>query len=131
MRSNQSTITAELGKFHVPHDHFHYRGKDDEGHQKWKEHTFESRGFFVVLLSLLKSRSLKALSKVKALCLIMGLVEKAMVLMDWTKPIMALATNKQGAMKSHELTFSAQGKCNNFAAFLMVCPGAAALWVKL
>ena len=123
LRNNKSTIEGEMLTFQVPQGQFHYRGKDieEEGGNQWKDHTFESRAFFVVLLSLLR----------KALKLVLGLAEKAFQVMDVSAPFMALITQRNGTMVARELYFSAQGVCHTFGEFIRLCPGAAALWPKL
>jgi len=118
----------------VPAQQFHYRGTGEPeagDNSQWKDHTFESRAFFVVLLLLTRTRSLKAQGKVKTLNLILGLAAKAFSVMDLGKPIMGLVTKRDGTLVSRELAFSKQGVCLSFAEFIMLCPGASALWKKL
>ena len=134
LRSNKAAIEEELQKVQVPAQQFHYRGTGEPeagDNSQWKDHTFESRAFFVVLLLLTRTRSLKAQGKVKTLNLILGLAAKAFSVMDLGKPIMGLVTKRDGTLVSRELAFSKQGVCLSFAEFIMLCPGASALWKKL
>ena len=133
LRSNKTSIEAELQVLQVPVEQFHYRGQDEpqaEG-PGWKDHTFESRALLVMLLLVMKNRALKAPSKAKALKLLLAFAEKAFARMDCSQPFMALITSKDGILHSQELSFSSQGLCQSFAVLWGHCPGAAALWKKL
>lgn len=138
LRTNKALIESGLGELQVPVVQFHYRGiapqepaDDASPGDTWKDHTFESRAFLVMVLSFMKNRALKATSKLKALRLVLGLAEKALSYLDLGRPLMAMATDPNGTLRSKELKISAQGLCHNWADFLMVLPGASALWKEL
>lgn len=134
LRNNKTSIETELGNLQVPKEGFHYRGREPAGHgedSQWKDHTFESRAFLVVLLFLLRNRPLAALVKVKALNLIIELATKSLAVADLTRPLMGMVTKKDGTLVGKELRISAQGLCHAWGVLIRLCPGAAAQWSKL
>ena len=144
LRNNKAAIQQELEELQVPSSEFHYRGqqpeqeatsstdtKDPKKDLKWKDHTFESRGLLVMLLWIMKNRTLKAQSKVKSLTLLLELVAKAFTMLDIQRPFMAILVKPDGQMVSRELRFSGQGLCHTFSEFISHLPGAVALWKKL
>ena len=114
LRTNKALIESGLGELQVPVVQFHYRGiapqepaDDASPGDTWKDHTFESRAFLVMVLSFMKNRALKATSKLKALRLVLGLAEKALSYLDLGRPLMAMSTDPNGTLRSKELKISA------------------------
>ncbi len=135
LRLNKEHIAKQLEELQVPVEQFHYRGQGQPGGEdpqaQWKDHTFESRAFLVVLLWLIKNRTLKAVSKMSSLKLALGLVAKAFEVSGAQKPFMMMLTKPDGVLVSCEMKFSMQGLCQMWGGFLQHCPGAVALWKKL
>ena len=137
LRNNKGAIQNELENLHVATSEFHYRGQDTQAEKdivknmKWKGHTFESRAFLVMLLWVMRNRTLQAQAKVKSLTLLLELAGKAFTMLDIQKPFMAILVKPDGQMVSRELRFSQQGLCATFAEFISHIPGAVALWKKL
>ena len=138
LRNNAEQINQELRRALVPVTQFHYRGLAQEGQEpmdncKWKDHTLESRPFLVILLWLVKNRGMPAKTKLKALKLLLGMVELAFAFADVTVPITAMVAKAEGGnLVSEELVFSAQqGLCRNWIILLQHVPGAIAAWKQL
>jgi len=101
------------------------------GNDQWSDHTVGCRGFLVMLLWVMKNRSLKAQNKLKAMTLLQGMASQAFQVMGMNVPFMSMLTKKDGVLISRELRFSQQALCQGWGEFLRHCPGAAALWVSL
>ena len=91
LRNNKGAIQNELENLHVATSEFHYRGQDTQAEKdivknmKWKGNTFESRAFLVMLLWVMRNRTLQAQAKVKSLTLLLELAGKAFTMLDIQK----------------------------------------------
>ncbi len=131
LRGNKIAIEAELVDLQVPKEGFHYRGRDEQDQQQWKDHTFESRAFLALLLFLMKNRPLAATAKVKALDLLLQLAGKALTVADLSMPFMGMVTKKDGTSACKEIHISAHGLCYSWGQLLSLCPAAATQWKKM
>ena len=134
LRQNLDKIKEDFATLQVAAGKFHFRGIEEQQAQpnmQWKDHTLESGGLFAILLWLMRNRALKAMNKLKALNLLLGLASCAFGAADLHLPLQGILTNKQGVLVSRELTISPQQICYSWGAFLRLCPGAVALWQHL
>ena len=133
LRQNLDKIKADFQTLQVAIGKLHFRTIEEQAQPDipWKDHTLESAGFFATLLWIMKNRALKALNKLKALNLLLGLASSAFEAADLQLPLQGILTNKEGVLVSRELTFSPQQICYGWGAFLRLCPGAVALWHHL
>ncbi|CAK9040471.1 Uncharacterized protein SCF082_LOCUS29971 [Durusdinium trenchii] len=128
---NLESIKAELKALLVPETEVHYRGQLilQNPDAEWKCHTLESRGLLVMTIWLMKNRGLKALSKNKALNLLLGLANQCL---DLVKSCTGVVVDRRGGLKQMELPFEENGICRAaFESLVEQCPGAKDLWQKL
>ena len=135
---NQKSIHTDMDHCQVPHSDFHYRGRSDEGAADtapWKKsHTFGSTSFFVMLMWLVKNRTLKSVCKVKAIELFLGMARACMsIAFALDEPILAMVLDTAGCLKHGELFFEAGSfVCRDgWGELLQNCPGGAETWAKL
>ena len=136
LRDNKESILCAFDEHSVPRAEWHYKGKEQGGDDSAQDHdvsphTVESRGFLVLLLWMLKNKSLKAINKVKALSLLLDLVEKSFAYADKAIPIMVQMVGRAGNLVSQEVLFSAQGLSTSLKALLDHSLGLTTLWKKL
>eukprot|EP00438_Fugacium_kawagutii_P012976 Skav229746 [mRNA] locus=scaffold1287:489257:493660:+ [translate_table: standard] len=136
LRDNRESILQHFSDLQIPKSQFLYRGAIQEGPQDqtlWNEHTVGSRGFFGILLWLLKNRTLKNMCKVKAFGLMLDMALMAFNFAAQQAPLimMGMVIAQDGHLYCQQLAFNQAGLTNDWAKLLDLCPGALSLWGKL
>ena len=133
LRDNKNAILETHDLLQVPRSDLHYRGAAIEAgdQQKWSDHTMGSKSVLVTLLWIIGNRGLKATSKLKALNLMLDLVNQSFTMADHQQPIMGMICSPEGRMVSKELFMTPQAICREWAGLLATSPGAMALWKAL
>ena len=134
LRENKASIANELDALMIGREELHYRGEDFQPDQAtpWKIHTVESRGFFAMLLWLMKNKTLKAASKLNALNLLLGMCNMLSRLFLEAEAIMGIITDPMNVTHHVELAFEGTGVCRGaWQNLIQHSPGCVDQWKRL
>ena len=137
--SNKKSILADFAQMQLPESELTYRGRQEQRAASSseacnKDHSLGCRGFFAILLWLLRNRSLPNECKRLALKLFLGMACLCFAAAaDETTVFMAMLVDRQGSLRQSQLAFEGQKQvCHGAWSFLLAsCPGGLEAWSKL
>lgn len=134
MGQNAKSMAQDLGSCRVPESEWKYRGQEvkDSDKKPWNVHTVGSRCLMVVLIWMMKNKSLKHSMKKKALNLLLGLV-KLILEFSMGEPFMGMIVGPTGQVHHAEIHFEENtGLCRDaWGTLLSHSQGAVETWQRL
>ncbi|CAE7344097.1 unnamed protein product [Symbiodinium sp. CCMP2592] len=122
----------------LPDSELTYRGRQEQSaassSESWKGHSVGCRGFFAILLWLLRNKSLANECKRLALKLFLGMACLCIAAAaDEETVFMAMLVDRQGSLKQSQLSFEGHRLvcAGAWSSLLASCPGGSDIWSKL
>ena len=137
--SNKKSILADFAQMQLPESELTYRGRQEQSAassaEAWKGHSVGCRGFFGILLWLLRNRTLANKCKQLALKLFLGMACLCFAAAaDEETVFMAMLVDREGSLRQSQLSFHEQKhqvSAGAWSSLLASCPGGLEAWSRL